>query len=53
MTSVLLRETFEGAGFVLANARLQIAGYSDIEHAGEARHDVHGVEVLTHFGATF
>jgi hypothetical protein len=32
---------------------LQVAGYSDIEHAGEARHDVHGVEVLTHFGATF
>src|SRR5579884_101606 len=52
MASVLLREAFEGAGFVLANARLQVAGYSDVEHAGKARHDVHGVEVLAHFGAT-
>ena len=53
MASILVRKTFEAAGFVLANARLQVAGYSDVEHAGKARHDVDGIEVLAHFGETF
>jgi len=53
MTAVLLGETFEGAGVVLANACLKVAGYSDIEHARKARHDAHRVEMLAHFGTTF
>lgn len=32
-----------------ARARaFEVAGYADVEHTGEARHDVHGIEVLSH-----
>jgi len=52
VTSIPVGEAFECACFVLAHSRLKVAGYADVEHAGEARHDVHGVETLAHFDGT-
>ena len=50
VTSIFLREALEGTSFMLTDTRLEVAGYTDVEHTREARHDVHGIEVLAHFG---
>jgi hypothetical protein len=37
---ILTGEAFEGADFVLADSRVDVAGDADVEGAGEAPHDV-------------